>query len=155
MRLRTYRKGHLHHADGSLYMGRYGVFETKYLSCRIHHIATADDDCALHDHPWPFVSVVLRGGYTELLPRMPTPCWNGDEETTYPVRRNAGSVAFRGAACRHRVSEVGPGTWTMFVYFKWKQDWGFYTRDGKIFWRYYLDHYASNFSKENNTNVSE
>lgn len=37
-------------------------------SIRVHHILRSDDDRAYHDHPWPFVTVILKGGYYELRP---------------------------------------------------------------------------------------
>lgn len=146
----VYHKGHLYHADNSLYMGRYSLFETKYLSARVHQIATGDNDQALHDHPWSFLSIVLSGGYVEELPLMPTPCWNGNVETTRTIKRKEGSISFRPASCRHRITSVEPYTWTLFIYGKFKQDWGFYTKEGKIFWEYYLAHQGAKiWSKEN------
>lgn len=133
-----YRKGHLRHADGSLYMGRWGLFETRWLSARVHHIASADDDRALHDHPWNFVSLVLSGGYTELRPDSIEPHWcrmvGLDWEYASGFERRAGSIAFRRATDRHRVMEVQPGTYTLFIYGSTVQWWGFYTREGKIHW---------------------
>ena len=34
----------------------------------LHHFFRPDDDKALHSHPWPFETEVLRGGYVEALP---------------------------------------------------------------------------------------
>lgn len=81
---------HLFHADGTLYMARYwlvpfaGEKEGCYVATwrqpftwllqklgvavRIHDIRTADLDRALHDHPWTFASLVLRGYYIEERP---------------------------------------------------------------------------------------
>lgn len=133
-----YRKGHLHHADGSLYMGRWGLFETRWLSARVHHIASADDDRALHDHPWNFVSLVLSGGYLELRPAEIEPRWCQLDGMVWELvngfERRAGSVAFRRATDRHRVVQVDPGTYTLFIYGPTVQWWGFYTRSGKIHW---------------------
>lgn len=134
---RVYRKGHLYHADGSLYMGRWGVFETKWLSARLHHIATPDLDRALHDHPWNFVSLVLSGGYAEVRPVDVEPCFwrDSDREMTIASFRGPGSIAWRYATDRHRVDWVRSGTYTLFVYFKARQWWGFYTPAGKIHWQ--------------------
>lgn len=35
---------------------------------RIHNIKRSDQDRALHDHPWPNASLVLKGGYWEVVP---------------------------------------------------------------------------------------
>jgi hypothetical protein len=139
MKLKEYWKGHLYHADGSLYMGRYGIFETHWLSIRIHHIATADNDRVLHDHPWNFLSLVLKGGYIEERPYADIPCWDDEKEMTYRVTRKRWSFGFRRATSRHRVSFVEPDTWTLFIYGRLRQPWGFITQHGKIFWRRYLE----------------
>lgn len=141
-RARPYRKGHLYHPDGSLYMGRYALFETRWLSARVHHIATADHDRHLHDHPWNFASLVLRGGYVEQRPVSIEPCFAVADEETESMYRPAGSIAFRRATDRHADSVAQPDTWTLFVYGAIRQWWGFYTRHGKIHWRDYLDVYG-------------
>jgi len=138
---RPYRKGHLYHADNSLYMKRYSIFETKWLSARVHNIATEDRDVAMHDHPWSFISFVLRGAYLEERPMTIMPCFISDScEESYGVKaRRAGlKPAFRHATDRHRISWVAPNTWTLFIYGPLRQWWGFYTPAGKIYFRDYL-----------------
>lgn len=130
--------GHLFHADGTVYMERFTLFETRWLSARMHHIATPDWDRDMHDHPWWFASVVLSGGYTEDRPvSNHKPQWIGDTEARNGSRRSAWSVAFRHATDRHLISAVDPDTWTLFIYGPLRQWWGFYTRLGKIYWREY------------------
>ena len=135
---KTYRKGHIYHADGSLYMGRYSLFETRWLSARVHHLVSADYDRHMHDHPWSFVSLLLRGSYIERRPVNVDPFWNedGTEPSWFSVR-NAGSLAFRRATDRHLISNVMPDTWSLFVYGPVRQWWGFFTPRGKVFWRDY------------------
>jgi hypothetical protein len=36
----------------------------KYFSIKIHKIVQSDDAC-IHDHPWSFLSIILKGGYFE------------------------------------------------------------------------------------------
>lgn len=136
-----YHKGHLRHADGSLYMGRYALFESKYLSARVHHIATEDHDDVPHDHPWNFISIVLRGGYVERLGLL-------DEAA---IARREGSIAHRKAKDAHRITYVAPDTWTLFIYGRFQHDWGFYTPEGWVQWRTFLDSGKSTMSKENNS----
>src|SRR5205085_165249 len=121
-----------------LYMERFVLFETRWLSARLHNIASADFDRDMHDHPWNFASVVLQGGYTEERPpRNESPQWNGYVEVRSSSRRAAGSVAFRRALDRHLISAVDANTWTLFVYGRKLHWWGFYTRHGKLHWREY------------------
>lgn len=140
-----YRKGHLLHADGTVYMERFSLFETPWLSARIHHIASPDWDRDMHDHPWTFLSVVVSGGYTEERPtRFHKPIWLGDNtESRNSSRRSVGSIALRHATDRHVISSVDPETWTVFVYGPLRQWWGFYTRAGKVYWRDYPSVHAA------------
>jgi hypothetical protein len=154
-RLPVYRKGHLLHADGSLYMGQWRLFETSWLSARLHLIATPDYDRHLHDHPWVFWSLVLSGGYVEERPISVEPCfqvcaparglvWEDDQrEKTRARARWAGALCFRRATDRHRITAVMPGTYTLFVYFRKRQWWGFYTPQGKVHWKAYESVHAA------------
>lgn len=137
---KPYSKGHLFHADGSAYMERFTLFETRWLSARIHHIVSPDWDRDMHDHPWDFVSVILSGGYIEErpTPSFHKPQWLEDGSESRRGRYRASpSIALRHATDRHLISYVEPETWTLFVYGPLRQWWGFYTRAGKIYWRDY------------------
>lgn len=133
-----YRKGHIYGPDGSLYMERYVLFETRWLSCRLHHIAREDRDRHMHDHPWWFISAVLGGGYVEARPAAIEPCFDGDVEYSTQTPRPVGSLAFRRATDRHQITSVMPGTWSLFIYGPVRQWWGFYTPQGKVYWKDYL-----------------
>ena len=68
----------------------------------IHHIRDDDHGAGLHNHPWPYMTVILRGGY-----------W----ETTAAGRfwRGPGYIGFRPADAEHRVDlEPGTGAVTLF-----------------------------------------
>ena len=140
---------HLHHADGSLYMERYWLRpysdDRRGVAMRVHHIVTEDVDRELHNHPWDFLSVVLRGGYLEARPISVEPDFSepdGSERVTL-VSRKAGSVAFRRATDRHRIVAVQPDTWTLFITGPKRQWWGFYTPRGKVHWRDYVSAHNS------------
>lgn len=96
----------------------------------VHKFMRSDDDRALHDHPWWFVSLMLRGEY--------------DEVTAGGMkRRSAGSIAFRPAEWRHRVqllaklAGTGPAgpileevpCWTLIVTGRRVRTWGFWCQD--------------------------
>lgn len=56
------------------YMLRWWVIpRNPLLNIYIHKFLRDDDDRALHDHPWPSLSVLLRGRLREIV-RMPQPC---------------------------------------------------------------------------------
>ena len=68
----------------------------------IHHIRDDDHGEGLHNHPCPYMTVILRGGY-----------W----ETTAAGRfwRGPGYIGFRSADAEHRVDlEPGTGAVTLF-----------------------------------------
>lgn len=51
----------------SLYLRRFYVWEKRWCPFRIfiHKIARSDDDPDPHDHPWNFLSLILKGGYVD------------------------------------------------------------------------------------------
>lgn len=134
---------HLFHADGTPYMERYWLRpyseDRQGWAVRLHHIVTEDYDRELHDHPWDFWSLVLRGGYLEARPYGTEPDFNapgGCERVRFTERR-AGSFAHRRATDRHRIVAVEKDTWTLFVTGPKRQWWGFYTPTGKQHWRHF------------------
>ena len=141
---KVYRKGHIHGPDGSLYMERFGIFETRWLEARVHHIVRPDLDREMHDHPANFISIVLKGSYHEARPRDIDPCFSpylDFAECYYETVRRPGSIAYRPATCRHRITRVSDGgVWTIFILIGGrKQWWGFYTPAGKVHWRDYIN----------------
>ena len=114
-------------------------------SIRIHHIKKPDADPCLHDHPWAWRTIVLKGWYIEE---------NAFGE--FNTRRK-GFTAGNSAETLHRIDEVSPGgVWTLFFmgrkYIN-KQEvnkWGFIVPlpDGRIRKVYYLDYVSTNNSGE-------
>jgi|ERR1700744_3938724 len=118
------------------YNGQFGM--------RIHHILRDDHDRAFHDHPWTNTSVVLLGGYWELMPENPDQPPEHDTFLFSKVWRKPGDVVQRKATDRHRlVLPEGETAYSMFIMGPWEQDWGFYTPTGKVYWREYLNDYTT------------
>lgn len=86
--------------------------ETPIGSVRLHHWLGPDDDRALHDHPWWFITLVLRGGYTDC-----------GAETDH---LHAGSVRYRPALHRHTVVPDADGAWTLLITGPAVRAWGFW-----------------------------
>lgn len=89
------------------------------------HVQTASDPARpLHDHPWDNVSVILAGGYNEVIPD-----WA-------PQARRAGDVIHRSASERHRlVLPMGMRySMSLFTTGPAIREWGFYCKNG---WRPY------------------
>ena len=142
-RLPKHPDGHLWAADRGLYMGRWVIFNTRYLHLRLHHLATPDPDRDLHDHPNGFISLVLNGGYAEARPETVAPCFDaatGRERVEY-TWRVPGSIALRHAGDRHKIGAVAPNTYTLFLFFgRRAQWWGYYTPRGKVYCHDYFKH---------------
>ena len=46
-------------------MKRWILFRVPWLGIYIHKFYRSDYEMALHDHPWPFVTIILKNGYLE------------------------------------------------------------------------------------------
>jgi hypothetical protein len=102
---------------------------------RVHHILRSDEGRDFHDHPWPYLTIILRGGYWEVTPDF------FDGQVIGETRRwhGPGSVLLRGARSWHRLElPEGATAWTLFCTGPKVQHWGFLTAKGKIYWREYL-----------------
>ncbi|MFA5712006.1 hypothetical protein [Mycolicibacterium sp.] len=122
--LRRLLSGRPHQAIGGAadpYLRRwYLIPRNPVLNVYLHQFLRSDDDRALHDHPWWFVSLILRGRYDEVT----------DRGTR---RRRPGSIAFRRAETRHRVEllpdaayEAEASCWTLIVTGRRARVWGFW-----------------------------
>lgn len=49
----------------TLYLRRYYLLETRWGNIFLHNICRSDDDPDPHDHPWNFLTVLLRGSYID------------------------------------------------------------------------------------------
>lgn len=91
----------------------------------VHHFMPNADDPDCHDHPRPFVTLVLQGGYRDLR-------HDGSVEFMRP-----GMVRFRRAEHAHRTLVSSRGCWTIVVMGPLVRAWGFW-RDGRWYqWRTY------------------
>jgi hypothetical protein len=108
---------------------------------RIHHILRSDDDRAFHDHPWWYVTIILRGGYFEVRRVYDeSGLYVGDSRTWY----GPGSILFRGSKSLHRLElPKGRTCWTLFITGPKQQHWGFFPNPvNKIYYREYLDNHG-------------
>jgi len=127
------------------YLERYWLFPYGSLpfgiAIRLHHILRSDNDRHLHDHPWAFLSIVLRGGYWEQ--RSCRCCLDGNCGYAPCRWRGPGSIAFRRASTWHRLGlpsaiDADSSCWTLFISFRAKQDWGFLVDGEKVLAKDYL-----------------
>jgi hypothetical protein len=119
--------------DGTLYLWRLRVLETPWFGVKLHWIRGADDDRALHDHPWWFVSFVLWGSYEEIVPKTGQPLFCGAD------RRRVRWFNRKKATDLHRIVQVSRGgAWTLVVNGPYQRKWGFQTRYGWTPWDVFL-----------------
>lgn len=113
----------------SVYLSRWSLWLPFGWSLKLHCIRRADDDRCQHDHPWGFWTLILRGGYDELV---------GIEQTLNRMR--PGRLAWRSARFRHRIILLPKGrAWTMVLTRQKEREWGFYTRGGWMHWREFVN----------------
>lgn len=105
----------------------------------VHKLCRSDSDRECHDHPWPFISIVLWRGYMEQIER-PEPGQHPEHPTVIVRRNRPGMVLFRKATHRHRVvlrDETKP-SWTLVFTRSPQRSWGFW-RDGVwIHWKEFV-----------------
>ena len=125
--------------DGSPYLVRWHLLLTPFGRVYLHRFLAPDAQCP-HDHPWPFVSLVLWGGYWEERYGAGQPAPDGRRLAW----RGRLSVAFRRAEDTHRVARLHPTrpTWTLVVTGRRRRRWGFWTAAGWIHYRLFDDRTA-------------
>lgn len=121
------------------YMERYWLFRTRWLSCRLHVILRSDREPDLHDHPYDYATVILRGGYVEVRPTLPLTRL-GLHQTLSTEREciAPGRVLLRRAESLHRLEvPSGQTCLTLFFLSRKRRSWGFQTPNGWVYWRDY------------------
>ena len=109
------------HFNDDIYMRRWRIIHTRYFGIRVHNIMRSDMDVELHDHPFTFVSFILRGGYFEITPDG-LRTWYGP-----------GSLVVRSGAALHRL-ELDRPAWTLVFRGPMTRVWGFLTSSGWVPW---------------------
>ena len=108
------------------YLERYYLFlkDRKHFPFNIflHKFLKSDPD-DVHDHPWPYATLILKGGYYEW-----TPNFNSQGAKIGETRYWRGPGHFRicSANSYHRVElKEGTDCWTMFMPGPQRREWGF------------------------------
>lgn len=108
--------------DECPYMRRW-VLSAGFFSLRVHHFYRSDDKRATHDHPFWFLTLILKGGYVDIT-------YNERGEAQCQFMR-PGRIALRPANHKHSVV-VGQGyggCWTFVLTGPSKRKWGFFLRE--------------------------
>lgn len=103
--------------SGKLHFRRWEILKTKWFSIWIHGIYAADQDKHLHNHPWDFKSIVLKGSYVEKT------------ESGF-VRQYSGKINIRNGANFHKILRLtSPAVYTLFIVTPPKRTWGYKVGD--------------------------
>lgn len=116
--------------DSEPYLERYYIFlkdRTRFpFNVFLHKFLKSDPD-DVHDHPWPYATLILKGGYWEWIPQ-----FNEEGKKIGEIAKWRGTGSFRtcGANSYHRI-ELDPGVdcWTLFMPGPHKREWGFLVKD--------------------------
>ena len=112
------------------YLERYYVFlkdRTWFpFNIFVHKFLKSDPD-HLHDHPWPYFTLILKGGYYEWVPY-----YDKDNKKMTEICKWRGPGHFRicKATSYHRI-DLNPTVtaWTLFIPGPQKREWGFLVRN--------------------------
>jgi hypothetical protein len=121
------------------YLERYYLFlrerERFPFNVFLHKFLKSDPD-DVHDHPWPYATLILKGGYWEWIPHFDTV---GRKTGEYQVWRGPGHFRVSKANSYHRI-ELDPDitAWTLFMPGPKQRDWGFLVKNKWIQWEQYL-----------------
>ena len=148
----------LKNSDGDVYLFRRRLIQTPLFAVYLHDILDGDEERAPHSHPFPFASLVLRGGYIETVfypsetrwvatPGFPTEVL-GQLGLPHVIERTRGKMHTfpRGNGQVHRIIAVQPRTKTLVFAGRRRDSWGFFDsqRGEIVHWREYLEEQGRN-----------
>lgn len=123
--LRFFRCVTITDGQGAKFLQRYYILKTPILSVYIHHWLK-DDEADMHDHPWPFLILVLKQGYREILP-------------SGPKIRKPWRVFGHLPTCKHRIELIdNKPSWSLVIMGPKVREWGFHTKLGWIPFKKYV-----------------
>lgn len=127
--------------DNEPYLERYYLFlkDRKRFPFNVflHKFLKGDPD-DVHDHPWGYFTLILRGGYYEWIPQ-----FDSNGKLSCEVRKWRGPGHFRWCRANsfHRI-ELHPGVvaWTLFMPGPHEKQWGFWVNDNWVEHEQYFEH---------------
>lgn len=125
--------------DNEPYLERYYLFLRDRawfpFNVFLHKFLKSDID-DLHDHPWPYATLILKGGYYEWTPVFDK---DGKKIAEFCTWRGPGHFRICSANSYHRI-ELDPNVtaWTLFMPGPKQRDWGFLVKGQWVQWEKYL-----------------
>lgn len=112
------------------------MFQKLGIAIRVHKILRSDNGRDFHNHPWNFITILLKGSYFEIIPKFnESGIYQGELKTFY----TSGDLLYRKHSHFHRLNllvsrifnnrkiveiQYTP-VWTLFITFRKKRTWGF------------------------------
>jgi hypothetical protein len=121
--------------NGLMYLARLRIIQTPWFGIYLHDIYEPDADRDPHNHPWSFISIVLRGHYIERV--WEDPIAHPDVFHSRLHARMRWSWHKMGRKSAHRITEAAPGLKTLILVGPRRSNWGFFTADGYVPWQDY------------------
>src|SRR6266576_3765132 len=116
------KKKDIVNCERHLYLTRWYLIRTRFVGVFLHRFHRSDEDRALHDHPWNFITIILWRGYLEHSPTGTRRLWPG-------------TIHWRPATWRHRAELIdGKSAWTLIIRFREHRMWGFWMPQGFVPW---------------------
>jgi len=114
---------------GEDYLWRLRVIQTPLFGVYLHKLCTPDPRDTLHDHPWSFFSVVLKGGYLEFVPGPFYATSRYVKRFNWkPLRKTKDGIQWSSL---HWIAQLDrTPTWTLVFVGRRKRTWGYLDRDG-------------------------
>jgi len=120
-----YRRLILRRFDGRVYLNRWGIGHDRVGGILLHRMDAPDPGIDTHDHPWFFVSLILKGGYIEYRSTN-----RESEEQTRVVRLRWSIRTMRLDEC-HTITElIHDQSWSLVLRGPRRRQWGFYPPEG-------------------------
>lgn len=144
--MNIYRKIKLRRKDGILYLRRWALTIDCIGSIKVHKMEAPDPGEDLHDHPWTFITIPLRGGYIEERTNIRDAVQ--ESQSRIVADEIIGSLEhirhlrprmMRLDQCHRIVKLDSPTVWTLVFSGPRHRDWGFYTPTGYINHKDYED----------------
>lgn len=117
----------------NVYLTRWYLISTPWGGVYLHHIKRPDADLDMHNHPWAFVGIVLKGGYSEFRSQ-------GDfRPQTHVTHRPFRPWRFT-LKDWHRIDQLQDsrkGSWSLILVGPRRRVWSFLTPKGEVPWTEY------------------
>lgn len=134
------------------YLTRWRLIQTPWFAIYLHRMNGPDSRPTLHDHPWPFLSLILRGGYEETYVEQP---WRADDVSEPDILLanmtdlrawRVGTIHRMRARSAHYIYRLlRYPTWTLLLVGPRVRTWGYWDAAG---WTPYDQHpHAAEFDR--------